>query len=101
VIVMTAFISPFRANRDAARKIFPHGDFIEIYCATPLEVCETRDVKGLYQRARAGEVKEFTGISSPYEAPLTPELIVDTSKQPLDESVTQVLEFLRTRGFLI
>ena len=68
VIAMTAFISPFRTDRQRARGIFPHGDFIEIFCDASLDVCEQRDVKGLYRRARAGEVKEFTGISSPYEA---------------------------------
>ena len=76
VIAMTAFISPFRTDRQRARGIFPHGDFIEIFCDASLDVCEQRDVKGLYRRARAGEVKEFTGISSPYEAPLNPELSI-------------------------
>jgi len=70
VIALTAFISPFRADRERVRGMVMHGEFIEIYCHCPVEVCETRDVKGLYQRARAGEVKDFTGISSPYEAPL-------------------------------
>jgi adenylylsulfate kinase len=80
--------------------LFPHGDFIEIYCAAPLEVCETRDVKGLYARARAGEVKEFTGISSPYEPPVKPELVVDTGSQPLDICVAQVMALLRERGLV-
>ena len=96
-IAMTAFISPFRDDRARARGLLPHGDFIEIYCAAPLEVCERRDVKGLYRRARAGEVKEFTGISSPYEPPLNPELVVETGTQPLEACVAQVLEFLRAR----
>lgn len=98
VIAMTAFISPFRQDRDRARALFPHGDFIEIFCDTPLEVCEQRDVKGLYQRARAGEVKEFTGISSPYEAPVNPELRVDTGALPLEECVAQVMALLELRG---
>jgi len=98
VIAMTAFISPFREDRDKARSLFPHGDFIEIYCAAPLEVCEGRDVKGLYARARAGEVKEFTGISSPYEPPLKPELVVDTGGQSLEDCVAQVMAALRGRG---
>lgn len=100
VIVLTAFISPFRDDRLKARQLFPHGDFIEIYCATPLEICEQRDVKGLYKRARAGEVKNFTGISSPYEPPLKPELVVDTGTQPLQSCVMQVLEYLYARGIL-
>jgi adenylylsulfate kinase len=97
VIAMTAFISPFRTDRERARSLFPHGDFIEIYCMAPLEVCEGRDVKGLYRRARTGEVKEFTGVSSPYEAPLNPELTVDTGSQPLEECVSEVLTYLRQR----
>lgn len=100
VIALTAFISPFRADRERVRGMVMHGEFIEIYCHCPVEVCETRDVKGLYQRARAGEVKDFTGISSPYEAPLKPELTVDTATQPLDACVTQVLDHLRGRGLL-
>ena len=100
VIAMTAFISPFRDDREKARSLFPHGDFIEIYCAAPLEVCESRDVKGLYKKARAGEVKEFTGISSPYEAPVKPELTVDTAGQPLEDCVAQVMALLRERGVI-
>jgi adenylylsulfate kinase len=97
VIAMTAFISPFRADRQKARSIFPHGDFIEIFCEATLAVCEQRDVKGLYKRARAGEVKEFTGISSPYEAPDNPELIVRTGELELEDCVAQVIEFMELR----
>jgi adenylylsulfate kinase len=97
VIVLTAFISPFRVDRESARKLFPHGDFIEIYCSASVAVCETRDVKGLYQKARDGLIKDFTGISSPYEAPLKPELVVSTGEQSLEESVEQVLAFCRKR----
>ncbi len=100
VIVLTAFISPFRVDRKNARKLFPHGDFIEIYCSASVEVCETRDVKGLYQKARDGVIKDFTGISSPYEAPLKPELVVNTGEQSLDESVMQVLNFCKKRGLI-
>lgn len=100
VIAMTAFISPFRDDRDRARSLFPHGDFIEIYCDAPLEVCESRDVKGLYKKARAGEVKEFTGISSPYEPPVNQELTVDTGCQPLEHCVAQVMGLLRERGLV-
>jgi adenylylsulfate kinase len=98
VIAMTAFISPFRADRQKARSIFPHGDFIEIFCEASLAVCEQRDVKGLYKRARAGEVKEFTGISSPYEAPANPELIVRTGELGLEDCVAQVIEFLEQQS---
>ncbi|SES89828.1 adenylylsulfate kinase [Nitrosospira multiformis] len=97
VIAMTAFISPFRADRQKARSIFPHGDFIEIFCEASLAVCEQRDVKGLYKRARTGEVKEFTGISSPYEAPAHPELIVRTGELELEDCVAQVIEFMEQR----
>ncbi len=100
VIAITAFISPFRHDRQLARELFPEGDFIEVYCAAPLAVCESRDVKGLYARARAGEVKEFTGITSPYEAPVNPDLVVDTGTQMLQDCVDQVLALLRTRGLV-
>jgi adenylylsulfate kinase len=100
VISLTAFISPFRGDREKVRSMFPHGDFLEIYCRCPVEVCESRDVKGLYKRARAGEVKNFTGISSPYEASSAPELIVDTDKLPLDECIELVLNLLRERGVI-
>ncbi|WP_430232151.1 adenylyl-sulfate kinase [Nitrosomonas communis] len=100
VIAMTAFISPFRHDRERARSLFSDGDFIEIYCQAPLELCEKRDVKGLYRRARAGEVKDFTGISSPYEPPLSPELVVATDNLPLEDCVAQVLSMLRFRGVI-
>jgi len=100
VISLTAFISPFRAEREAARKLVPHGDFLEIYCSSPIEVCEQRDVKGLYRRARAGEIKEFTGISSPYEPPLRPELTVDTGHASIEDCVETVIELLRSRGIV-
>ena len=100
VIALTAFISPFREERERVRSLVPHGDFLEIYCHCPLEICERRDGKGLYKRARAGEIKDFTGISSPYEEPETPELVVDTGRLSLEESVTAVLGFLRERGII-
>lgn len=100
VIALTAFISPFRSDRERVRSLVPHGDFLEIYCHCPLEVCEQRDVKGLYKRARAGEIKDFTGISSPYEEPVHPELVVDTSRLSLEESVELVLDLLRERGVI-
>ncbi|MEN8215209.1 MAG: adenylyl-sulfate kinase [Pseudomonadota bacterium] len=97
VIIMTAFISPFRADREKARKLVGE-DFVEIYCDCSLNVCEKRDVKGLYRRARAGEIKEFTGISSPYEEPDKPELVIETGTQSLDECVDQILEYLIQHG---
>jgi adenylylsulfate kinase len=98
VIAMTAFISPFRVDRQRARSIFPHGDFIEIFCDASLDICEQRDIKGLYKRARLGEVKEFTGISSPYEAPMNPELVLRTGELRLEECVRQVVENLQQRN---
>ena len=98
IIVLTAFISPFRSDRERVRGMVEHGDFIEIYCDSPLEVCESRDVKGLYKKARAGQISDFTGISSPYEAPEKPELRVDTGKDTLEYCVRQVLEEMAQRG---
>lgn len=97
VIPLAAFISPFRRDRERVRSLVPKGDFVEIYCKCDLEVCESRDVKGIYKRARAGEIKDFTGISSPYEEPENPELIIETNKLSLDESVEKVLGLLRER----
>ncbi len=101
VIVLTAFISPFHKDRQWVRSLVPKGRFIEIYCCCSLEICESRDTKGLYRRARAGEVKEFTGISSPYEIPESPDLILDTGLLSLEESVGSVLALLKQRGIFI
>jgi adenylylsulfate kinase len=98
VIVLTAFISPFQSDRARVRSLVPHGDFLEIYCQCPLEVCEERDVKGMYKRARAGEIKDFTGISSPYEAPADPDLTVATGELDIEASVAKVMQLLRQRG---
>ena len=100
VIALTAFISPYRADRDRVRALAAPGDFIEIYCECPLDVCEQRDVKGLYAKARQGVIRDFTGISSPYEQPETPELAVNTATLPLDACVEQVLALLRQRGII-
>lgn len=100
VVVMTAFISPMRADRERVRGLLMPGDFLEVYCRCPLEVCQQRDVKGLYQRAAQGEIKEYTGVSSPYEEPMAPELVVDTAERTLDECVDQVLGLLESRGLL-
>jgi adenylylsulfate kinase len=94
LIVLTTFISPFRADRDTVRALFPPGGFIEVFVDCPLEVCETRDVKGLYRKARAGQIPDFTGISSPYEPPLNPELTLNTSSHPLDECTRRLVKFL-------
>ncbi|HEY9826708.1 MAG TPA: adenylyl-sulfate kinase [Stenomitos sp.] len=98
LIVLTAFISPFRADRDRVRAMMPSGQFLEIYCDADLETCEGRDVKGLYQKARAGQIAEFTGISSPYEAPEHPELIVHTGAKPLEDCVDEVIDKLILLG---
>lgn len=100
VITLTAFISPFRAEREKARLIFPHGEFLEIYCRAPIEVCEERDVKGLYAKARKGEIKDFTGISSPYEEPRKPELVVDTGSDSLENCTQRVIDLLVERGVI-
>ena len=100
VIVLTAFISPFRSDRKLVRNMVSHGDFLEIYCDTSLDVCEQRDVKGLYQKARKGEINDFTGISSPYEMPEKAELTVMTGEQTLEGCATQVVSLLRERGVI-
>lgn len=100
VIVLTAFISPLRQDRERVRSLFPHGDFLEIFCDASIEVCESRDPKGLYRRARAGEIPEFTGISSPYEPPINPELRCNTGEESLEDNIEQVLEMLRQRRII-
>jgi len=97
VIAMTAFISPFRAERQMVRGLFEPGEFIEVYCDCSLEVCEQRDVKGLYAKARAGLIPNYTGISSPYEEPESPEVRIRTDSQSLEESVDAVLNYLKER----
>ena len=100
VLVFTSFISPYRADRDQVRAIMAKGDFVEVYVAASLEVCEGRDVKGLYKKARAGQIPEFTGISAPYEEPADPELVIDTGAQTLDQSVDTLIEYLAKQGYL-
>ena len=100
LIVMAAFISPFNKDRDEARKLISNDDFIEIYCKASLETCEARDVKGLYRLARAGEIKNYTGIDSPYEKPENPEIVIDTDQQSLEESVSNILDFLKSNGIV-
>ena len=100
VITMTAFISPYRGDRDKARDLLGEGRFIEVFADCALDVCEERDPKGLYKLARAGEIKEFTGISAPYEAPTNPEVVVNTGEQTLEESTQEVIAFLEQNGLI-
>lgn len=98
VITMTAFISPYRADRDKARELVESGRFIEVYVKVPLAIAEERDPKGLYKKARAGEIKEFTGIDAPYEEPENAELVIDTSEHDLEQSKNIVIEYLKNHG---
>ena len=100
VIAITAFISPFKKDRNLVRQLLPQGDFIEVYCKASLKTCESRDVKGLYKRARAGEIKNYTGIDSPYEAPSNPELVIDTERESLEESVARVIGLLKSKEII-
>lgn len=100
VLVLTSFISPYRADRAQARALFEAGDFIEVYLSADVAACEARDPKGLYRRARAGEIPEFTGVSAPYEAPEKPELTIDTAGQSAPESARMLLDYLEKRGVL-
>jgi len=99
-IVFASFISPYRSDRDAVRTLLKTGDFVEVLVDATVETCEQRDVKGLYQKARAGEIPEFTGISAPYEVPVHPELVLDTNSQAVEESVGELLAYLEKRGYL-
>lgn len=100
VITTTAFISPYRADRDLVRSILAPGEFVEIYTKASVETCEKRDPKGLYKKARAGEIKEFTGISAPYEEPEKPELVLDSDKKNVDELAQEVVAYLKKNGYL-
>lgn len=99
-LTLTAFISPYRADRDKVREIMPPGEFIEIYVNASLETCEKRDPKGLYKKARAGELKNFTGISDPYEAPTTPELVLDSDNKNIDQLADEVIAYLEKQGLI-
>ncbi len=100
LIVLTAFISPFRQDREMVRQLVDKGAFIEVFVDTPLEVCEQRDPKGLYQKARKGEIPNFTGIDSPYEAPEFPEIHIRNDRLPIEEAAAQVLNYLEKKGYL-
>jgi len=99
-IVLTAFISPFQKERDAVRSLVKEGEFIEVFIDTPLEVCESRDPKGLYQKARKGEILNFTGISSPYEAPKKPEIHILNDRITIENIIEQIIDYLKDRGYL-
>lgn len=100
LLVLSAFISPYRSQRELVKSLVPPDKFLEIHIATPLEVCEQRDVKGLYKKARAGEIRQFTGISDPYEAPLAPDLVLNTAECSLEQSVEQLLALLTHKGII-
>ena len=100
LIVLTAFISPFKVNRQVVRDMLKEGEFIEVFIDTPISECEKRDPKGLYKKARAGEIKDFTGIDSPYEAPEDAEIVIKNIDVSIDDAANQVIEFLATRGYL-
>ena len=100
LFALTAFISPYREDRQMVRNMHPPGEFIEVYVKCPIDVCEQRDPKGLYKKARRGEIKDFTGISAPYEEPEAPEIVVETDKQTIEQSVRQVIQYLKDHGYI-
>ncbi|MCY7747733.1 adenylyl-sulfate kinase [Bacillus inaquosorum] len=99
-MILTAFISPFREDRDMVRALFPEGEFFEIYVKCPLHVCEQRDPKGLYKKARNGEIKHFTGIDSPYEAPLSPNFIIETDQTSISDGADLIITELQSKGII-
>jgi len=99
-IVLAAFVSPHREDRERVRSRLPHGDFFEVYCQCDLAVCEERDPKGLYKKARAGEIKNFTGISAPYEEPIKPDMIINTSNLSLEEEVDYIIQSIRAKNLI-
>ncbi|PRO66026.1 adenylyl-sulfate kinase [Alkalicoccus urumqiensis] len=100
VLTLSAFISPYKEDRDQVRELLPDGEFLEVYVECSLEECENRDPKGLYQKARAGEIKGFTGIDAPYEAPEKPELTVNTTTASIEESAGQIIDYLAGNGYI-
>ena len=100
LVVLTAFISPFRSERDMVRNLVEEGEFIEVFLDTPLDVCESRDPKGLYKKARAGDIKHFTGIDSDYQPPISPEIKIDTSANTLDQSVQELVAYLKQQQII-
>ncbi|MCC2672171.1 MAG: cysC [Armatimonadetes bacterium] len=100
IVNTTAFISPYRSDRDRARSIQGEGDFVEVYVQASVDACEQRDTKGLYAKARAGKIPEFTGISAPYEEPLSPEVVVNTEGQSVEESLAVIIAYLEEKGYI-
>lgn len=100
IVILTAFISPYQRDRDHARKLLGSHEFIEIYVKCSVEECERRDPKGLYEKARAGEIRNFTGISAPYEPPVDPEIIIDNENQSIEESANQVIHYLKNQRLI-
>lgn len=100
LIIMTAFISPYREDRDNIRNLLPDGEFIEVYMKCSLDECERRDPKGIYKKAKAGQIKEFTGISAPYEEPLHPELTIETDKITIEQCLKTICDYLVQNGYL-
>lgn len=100
IVTLTAFISPFHEDRDRVRQLFNDGEFIEVYVKCALEECERRDPKGLYKKARNGEIQQFTGISSPYEAPINPEIIIDTELFTIEEASSEIIDYLQRKEIL-
>jgi len=101
IITLTAFISPFKADREMARGLITHGEFIEVYCNTPLEVCEGRDVKGLYKKARSGKIKNYTGIDSPYQVPDNPEIVINTELVGVNDCANQIFSWLEMKEYFL
>ncbi|MBL6009547.1 adenylyl-sulfate kinase [Bacillus halotolerans] len=99
-MILTAFISPFREDRDMVRALFPDGEFLEIYVKCPLQICEQRDPKGLYKKARNGDIKHFTGIDSPYEAPLSPDLIIESDQTSIADGADLIIKELQHKGII-
>ena len=100
IIVLAAFVSPYRKDREQVRSMLPHGDFYEVFCDCDLSVCEERDPKGLYKKARAGEIRNFTGISDPYEPPVKPDMVFDTGRSSVEENLTKLIGQLESKRLI-
>jgi adenylylsulfate kinase len=100
ILTVAAFASPYGADRLMVRQMFGPGDFIEVYLKCDLKVCEARDPKGLYKKARSGEIKNFTGVSDPYEPPENPEIVLDTDRLSIEESVSKIMDYLGEKGLI-
>ncbi|PKI04855.1 adenylyl-sulfate kinase [Staphylococcus xylosus] len=100
LVTVTAFISPYQADREVVRELLAEDEFIEVYASCSLDECEARDPKGLYQKARSGEIQGFTGINAPYEEPQNPEIVIDTEQYSVEDAVTQIIEYLKTHQYI-